>query len=442
MRRYLLTASGLIVAANGVLAQSPSFFPQQPVAPSALLPIRPQPAPLIGEPRPLPPAITGRPAQFPTPFPVSPQQPAAPQQSASDSNQPQVNTEITLPQKENLARLDGGSLTVRRMTNSWQIWAGTTVFRDFGGKGEDAAEAVRVMRELRPTDWTSIGSERPIVEYGLTNGKAFLPAFPPKLSLPIDIAGVRAEQVRGVWVLRDDANILLNFGTHRRDAEQAAAVCKRYGFNRLGSIGSPAPLMSFFFAQSGRTTPAATGPQAAQLMTLANYAQEQNLQKTGIDVPGVGFMGERLVIDPRKLEIRKDKSNEWVVASGPDTIAKFGASEWSARDGLKLLQDMRVTEFCRVNADVSFFLVHGAPPARVPFAVQSYRFEVDTLRVKTADAGSVAVYEGNGRKLFNVANTEEGEHLIRLLKHYKFDQTCQLGLSSKTALKFLAKAGR
>jgi hypothetical protein len=451
MGKILSSWLGWAGSATLVLAQipnpnpspAPAFFPNQPAVPPAnpMLPqFRPQPQPLGQPPVALPPAMPLPPQMLPQSIVPNQPQGVPGTQAPAETGEIAGNSEIKLPSPEIAMRFDANSLGVRRMTNSWQIWSGTRVFRDFGSAGEDANEAARAIRELRPTDWVVIGGSRPVVEYGLTNGKAHIPTFPPKSSRTIDLNSVRAEAVRGVWVLRDDANILLNFGNQRSDAEQAAAVCKRYGFNRLGQIGSPVPSLSYFFALPGRELN--VGKPLGGNPAVSAAFQEQNLQRTGIDVPGVGFIGERLVIDSKKLELRKDKSSEWVIAHGPDTIARFGSSEWSARDGLKILQDMRVTEFCRVNADVSFFLIHGAPPNRVPFSVQATRFELETLKVRAADNGKFAIYEGVGRQLFPVASKEEGEALIRLLKHFKFDQVCQLGLSARSGLKFLAKAGR
>ena len=114
----------------------------------------------------------------------------------------------------------------------------------------------------------------------------------------------------------------------------------------------------------------------------------------------------------------------------------------AARDALKLIQDMRFTEFCRFNAEITFFLVNGQAPNRIPFSVQGSRFDVDALKVRNASGGQWGVYEGNGRMIFTVATEKEAEQLVKLLKHYRFDQTCQMGLSSRAGLKFLGKAGR
>lgn len=101
-----------------------------------------QPAP----PRPLPPAVTAV-------------QPAA------------VAPDVPLPHPEKLTKLDSGSVLVRRYVDGWQVWVGATLFRDFGPDQQAAEETGRALRELKPTAWAAIGSPRPVVEYGLTDGK-------------------------------------------------------------------------------------------------------------------------------------------------------------------------------------------------------------------------------------------------------------------------------
>ena len=382
-------------------------------------------------------ATPGEPAKLPGMFtqPHGPNAATSPNsaQGPNDWTGPRTNAEIKLPQPETLQKIDGNAVIARRFGEVTQIWCGPTPLKDLGKNGADADEIVRAMRELRPTEWGGIGTPgRYTVEYGLTKGEPFSPTYAPKQSLNIDMRSVRAEQVRGAWVLRDEGNIILNFGAQKQDAEQAAAVVQRYGFNRLGTVGG----FQFFYAQAG-TAPAAATPSAGILKAM----QEQSLSRTGIDVPGVGFVGERIVLDAKKLEIRKERG-EFSVVHGTDVIAKCGASEWAARDALRMIQDLRFTEFCRFNAEITFFLVNGQAPNRVPFSVQASRFDVDALKVRPATGGQWGLYEGNGRMVFTVGSEKEAEQLVKLLKHYRFDQTCQIGLSSRAGLKFLGKSSR
>lgn len=468
-RRTLLASLGLLAAAAPAIGQGQPPRPPgwQPIIPASVAPLpetsrpaigrpliadpRYQPAPAqvpSGEPRALPPSIAPPQPQLPRPqnpgasaMPGAPSLPQPAAQGPTDWNAPPPIQDVPLPQKEKAVRFDGASVSIRKSQDAWQVWSGGVLLRDFGKSQADADEAVRLIRELRTTEWVAIGSGRPVVEYGLTHGRAHLPTFGPKATLPFDLASVRVDNIRGVWCVRDDATILLNFGRDKQDAEQAAAVIHKYGFNRLGTIGNPVQI-SVLFAQPGLTA-AKTGAGAAPggLGQLARYAQEQSLTRTAIEVPGAGFVGERLVLDLKKVEIKKDKG-EYVLAHGPDVLARFGMSEWSARDALRVMQDMRVTEFCRFNAELTFFLVNGQPPTRPPFSVQGTRFDPDRLSVKPASAGQTGVYDANGRLMYAVGSKEEADALVKLLQHFRFDQQCQMGLSGRSGLKFLARVGR
>ena len=180
--------------------------------------------------------------------------------------------------------------------------------------------------------------------------------------VPIDLKTVRVEAVRGVWCLRDNNNILFNFGPNKADAEQAHAVVQRYGFNRIGVVGAPTPVMHYLFA----TTDAAPPPHAGPLAQAALQAQIDGLSRVGIPVAGVGFVGEMFRFDPRKLEVRKD-GGEWQIVSGTELIGRFGPSEFAARDALRAIQDSRFNEFCMVgSAGLTFFLVDGKAPRACP----------------------------------------------------------------------------
>src|SRR5204863_796322 len=89
---------------------------------------------------------------------------------------------------------------------------------------------------------------------GVINGPA-VTAAGAKLVVPIDLRTVRVEAVRGVWCLRDDFNIHFNFGPVKQDAEQALAVVQRYGFNRIGVVGAPNPVMTYFFVGQDEVKP-------------------------------------------------------------------------------------------------------------------------------------------------------------------------------------------
>jgi hypothetical protein len=466
MRRLLLAKWGLLLGTTTASAQLPQA-PPQPNLPSSNFPgpqIPPSQFPAFPNPPPpgmLPPVGSGLPGQ-----PGYPAVPPGYPGGAHPVAQPQ---EIPLPQPENKVAVRAADISLKRTYGGWQLWAGQKVLRDFGERETDARDVLQVYRDLRPTEWVTIGSPRPVVEYALVNGRppATLGASGPgsdqadangqgnnglvatptgfggpvvtgggaKLVVPIDLRSVRVEAVRGVWCLRDDNNIHFNFGLAKGDAQQALAVVQRYGFNRIGVVGDPAaPVMTYFFVGADNGIP--VGRQAQNpFARAALQAQIDGLSRVGIPVPGVGYVGEMIGVDPRKLDVRKDRG-DWVVVAGNEVLGRFGPSEWTARDAARTISDAHFTEFCRVGG-LTFFLVNGKAPTRAPFHTQGRRFDPGSLKVQPY-GGKWAVTE-NGRFLFDAATAEEGETILRVVKAFGFDQLCQIGQGRGVGIPFMAK---
>jgi hypothetical protein len=447
--RALLAGVGVAVAVGPAAAQirEPGRFPAAPLSPAApFSPIAPPRAPAapVGIPAPVAPATPPRtpaaPFGVPTPLgpsaPFTPPAPVAPFTPALPVAPPAAVAPPTqlsaLPRPENAAPMDAGLLTARRGGGGWQVALGPRVFRELGEDEGGAKDIVRTLRELRPTEWAAIGTGRPVVEYGLANGRPLTVGGFPRSAAAIDLRTVRLDAVRGVWVVRDDAAIHFNFGLHRADAEQAVAVIRRYGFNRVGLLGSnpAAPAMTYLFAALD-----GDGATVAAAHPLAAAVQEQTLARVGIPVPGVGYVGEAVRIDPRRLDVRREGS-EWVLASGAEVLGRFGPAEYAAREAARTVQEGRYTEFCRAGG-VTFFLANGKAPARVPFSAVGRRFDPAGLRA-AAYGNRWAVTEA-GRHLFDAADQAEADGLIRLVRHFGFDTVCQLGNPPRAGITFLAK---
>lgn len=402
------------------------------------------------------------PTQPPGPFPLATTPPA--QQPLITGMQSQQNPiaqpqEITLPRPENKISLRSGDISIKRLNNHWQLWVGQRMLRDFGDREMDARDAFRVYQDIRPTEWVTIGSGKPYAEYGLFNGRSQMAAATPNPAapnnslpigtmggdrpvvtgagarqvLPIDLRTARLEAVRGVWCLRDDYNIHINFGLNKADGEQTLAAIRKYGFNRLGIVGNPTPAMTYLFAAADTGVAMPKGPFVQANLQL----QIDNLSPVGIPVAGLGYVGEMVRFDPQKLELRKDGS-DYVIVAGSEILGRYGASEWIARDALRAIQDSRFTEFCKMgSAGITFFLADGRAPTRVPFSAQGRQFDLNSLKVRKN--GEHWAVTDNGRYLFDCASPEEGDTLIRVMQFYQFDQLCHIGPTTKLGVSFFAR---
>ncbi len=401
----------LFLAGVAWLASGPSLVAQY------------QPPAASGVPRALPPSIVASPE---TELPIAPRMTIIPPPGVAP-------VQLQSLGQERFIAFSPQSMSIKRIGGSWQLWQNSAVFKDFGNNSDDANDVFRTIRELYPTQWGQIGSGRVVVEYALDEGKPAPVAGFPRTVLPLDAKTLRVEMVRGVWCLRDDTNLHLNFGSSRPDAELSLAVCRKYGFTHVGTVGRTGPVMTYFIFQ-----PDAPAPRLGST-PIQRLVQEEQLSRTGIEIGGGNFVGEKIRIDPRKVELRKVRS-EWTIASGTETLAKFGPSEWAARDALRVVQDLRATEFCRFGtAGVSFFLVNGLAPRNVPFFTKGSRFEPENLKIREL-AGKFWLYDATGRSVLPAGSQEEAEQLISILKTYGFDQVCRVGTSSVATMTFLAKS--
>jgi hypothetical protein len=410
--RLLLAKWGLLIGSGAVLAQPPAL-PQPPIFPP-------------------PPRFPQTPARQPSESgPIAPIAPPQMRLLPGDLRNPPGNLsglsrpgmdapgmanpiamaqEVPLPQRENKIAINAGDVSLKRVAGGWQLWAGQRVLRDFGDHETDARDVARVYRDAPPV--SGAGAREVIA---------------------IDLKSVRVEPIRGVWCVRDDANILFNFGLNKADAEQARAVILHYGFNRVGVVGSQTPVMHYLFG-----SPDTSSPPLGPVQKLQLQSQIENLGRVGIPVGGVGFVGEMFHFDPRKLEVRKVRG-DWIVAAGAEVIGHFGPSEYPAREAVRTIQDGQFTEFCKVgSAGITFFLTDGHAPRHIPFNALGRNFEPSRLATRQIN-GKWAVTE-NSRHLLDCTNAEEGEILIRVLKYYQFDQLCHLGLSPRQGVSFFARS--
>jgi hypothetical protein len=363
---------------------------------------------------------------------------------------------VILPRPENLATLDPKTLSVKRIDGQWQIWVNDAPFRSFGDNADDANDVARTLRELYPQRWGRIGTDRSIVEYGLTlnnDQKLVAPevaGFARTLAA-MDRKSLRIERIRGVWCLRDDANLHLNFGPHRGDAEQALAVAQLYGFNRIGTVGRKEPALTFFTSHP----PEGIAPVAARLPAGVTFQMQVDaMTRVGIPIPQFGALGERkridpskqefvgelTPIDPRKAELRNE-GREIVLSCGREELARFAANDdFLAREAQRTVRDARLTEHCRYGtAGVRFFLSNGQAPRNLPMHALGPRFDLAGLRpVEVRGAWHVA--DGAGRPLVPAGSRDEAATLIQLMRAYGFDQIATFTSGGRPAMTVFAKA--
>src|SRR5262249_10882345 len=123
----------------------------------------------------------------------------------------------------------------------------------------------RLIRDLRLTEYGTVGEPAPVMEYWLSAGQAPQGRVPGLRTLPIDQATLRVEQAQGQWCVRDARLVLFNFGPRGDDARQALAVLRKYGFPQVGVIGQLPPSMYLFLADPADRAARAEVPAPARI---------------------------------------------------------------------------------------------------------------------------------------------------------------------------------
>jgi hypothetical protein len=370
--------------------------------------------------------------------------------------------------------LKAADLTLKRVINgansaSWQIWAGNRLFRDFADDEESARAVLTTLRDQRPDEWFIIGLPYPLVEYGLVNGQPPLMWDSPQLLpmresqagnephpagsspsrlpsphrpimsgvglhaiQPMDLRTIRLEQIQGVWVLRDDHNLLINFADQRAAGEQAVAAIRRHGLNRLGLVGRHRPVFRCLFSGTDKGNPVLPEPIRRQHLQL----QSEALNPVGLAVPGLGYAGLLHRFDPRTLSIRK-RDGQWQIVTPDDyVLGQFGPAESHALEALRVLRDGSFTAVARYGP-ITLLFRQDQIAQRLPLHTQVRVFDPHTLRVVTS--GPRCFVADQTRHLCDCRDPAEGRTIIAILQAYGCNLLAHLGPTPRQGLTFFAR---
>jgi hypothetical protein len=354
--------------------------------------------------------------------------------------------------------------------------------KDFGNREGEGREALRIIRELRLTQYGTVGTPQPVMEYWLSYGQAPVGIPAGIRALPIDRASLRVEQIQKQWCLRDARRLLFAFGARSEEAHQALQITQRHGFTHVGFVGQPVPAMVFFLAnRAGQSlapvpTPAPFGPNALSPPNLprpepgpggpAGPAVLEPIWPTpGASPPTGGGIGaglvpaaqlpgappalvadhqglsERVPFDWRQAQVRRE-NQDWKLMIGGYTLANFGANERDARQALTALNYYRFTEHCLVGRPApsfSYFLCNGQAPRGLLVGLNAVPIRPEALTVQRL-ADGWAITEGS-RPLFRFGEKAEDARLaLQAIQRHKFDHLGQIGSSGPQALTILVRA--
>jgi 2-haloacid dehalogenase len=148
----------------------------------------------------------------------------------------------------------------------------------------------------------------------------------PDDRLAIDPKRLQVRQVSGNWTILDGAELVLEFGASRANADRGKAIFEHYGFDRICYVGRPHPPMTYFTVKGHAPSGAMAGEDAV-----------------AFDLSGV---------------VAQQSGGSWIVTDGSSRLLDFGASKANALHAVTLLKRYGFTHQCfvgRPNAPMMYF---------------------------------------------------------------------------------------
>jgi hypothetical protein len=351
---------------------------------------------------------------------------------------------------EELVHFDYQSAELRWQDGHWLLMGGNVILKDFGSNQVNGREALRIVQELRLTERGVIGKPVPSMEYWLSRGEAPAGILHAAQLSSFDPAELKVESFQGQWFIRHGQELLLTFGPHPEEARRALEIIQHHGFNQIGFVGQPTPVMTYFVIND-KTGPRKTssGPNSPLLPAImgpnVDKATLQRMNPRQLHlleslVAGANVIGERVPIDAHEVRLRQDHQ-QWKLCQGDYCLANFGMRENDAREALRVVQHYHFTEKCWVGEPTpasTYYLVGGQPPRGVLLGLRSAAFRPEELSLKQV-SGIWYIYFA-GRPLLRFGGrVEEARQMLQVIQHYQFDHICRVGDADPAALTFLVR---
>jgi hypothetical protein len=348
----------------------------------------------------------------------------------------------TLPAGEELVKFVPEQTELRLINDRWFLCCGRTGIKDLGPDERTAREALNLVRDLRLTQRGSIGQPLPVIEYWLADSKA-----PQALTRNLTLQAfnpdrLHVEQLQGQWCVLDGPQVMFGFGPHAEDARRAMAVLKQYGFNRVGFVGRPTPVMMYFLAtdeampQAAPASPSKTAAQVPLAVTLPNYQMNvpsqspEELEQASDHVYFDWFRTEVDCID-----------GHWKLLAGERCLADFGIPESDARAALDVVRFYHFTEQCRTGSSPSactYYLVNGAPPRGLMLDLNCVEIDAEALALRQ-DGDVWKLCEHSRSLLVAGASFEEANATLQTVQRLQITHICHLGNPERPALTVLVR---
>ncbi len=371
---------------------------------------------------------------------------------------------------EKLINFTSWETEIRKVDGHWELWAGPVKIKELGNREADAREVLRLIRVLNLNQLGTVGKPLPVMEYWLTDGRV-----PQKMgrlnSVAIDPDTLQVANCQGQWCLVDEGRPWFTFGAEAGEARRALQIIRKYDFTDIMYVGVGNPVMIVFFAGSdkrpkGQLSTLKRGEEAEKGRGGEGIGRKiedrgpsiENLSPTpsSILVPRSSSLsspqgGPAQWFQPPQLHVNttlaepvtgnamvhfdwrhatvRCQNFDWQLVADGQVLAQFGSRELEARQALRAVQTLQLTDRCQVgNAApaLTFFFSNGEPTHGLFFGAKNQSCHPEDLSLKRVGLRWM-IWEYDRPLLALGNNQEEAQQTLKILQHYKVDHICQIG---------------
>jgi hypothetical protein len=257
---------------------------------------------------------------------------------------------------------------------------------------------------------------------------------------------------QGQWCLIDDSRPWLTFGARAEDARKAMDIIQKYGFTDILYVDPINPVMMVFLAGHDRRPKGSlsiikTGDNSFNQnpsMSPENKASAKWFQPPQLHVnPTLSepVTGKEMVHFNWKQVSVQCKGLDWQLTANENVLAHFGSLEYEAREALRAIQSLHLTERCQVGDSSSalvVYLAEGKPARNLFFGAKTTACHANDLSLRQVGS-RWTIWEFDHVIMPLGSNREEAEKVLEVLRHYKVDHLCQIGTSEPPAVTILVR---
>ncbi|HXH71401.1 MAG TPA: hypothetical protein VNI58_01115 [Mariprofundaceae bacterium] len=175
------------------------------------------------------------------PAPVQPMQPGM-REGMREHRMPPAPPPMA---QEDCIGFNPDNVSVQQINGSWKVVEGNHWMFDFGNSRDEANAAFRVIRTYRMNQSCFVGRPNPSFSYLLANGAAPSGGMRGEDCIGFNPNNISVQQINGSWKVVEGNHWMFDFGGNRGEAEQSAAIIRKYGFTQSCFVGRPNPSFNY-----------------------------------------------------------------------------------------------------------------------------------------------------------------------------------------------------